>query len=202
MGASFGSYGGGGGEGLNGEAMGPQGLVAGHAYSVLDAKRFHVKGKDGSPLMLIQLRNPWGKGEWEGAWSDQSEEWKAFPKVRRICRPQVADDGAFWMSWTDAEQIFSSFDICARSVGVQDLQLSLKEADGCLQNCLGPLKGCAVGCVAYWCLCRGCATLYGAAGGAETTVDISGEDKSAYDDNVGSRVCSIIDDTAKSVQNI
>ena len=30
MGASFGSYGGGGGEGLNGEDMGPQGLVSGH----------------------------------------------------------------------------------------------------------------------------------------------------------------------------
>ena len=55
MGASFGSYGGGGGEGLNGEDMGPQGLVSGHAYTVLDARRFRkTKDASGQPLMLVQ----------------------------------------------------------------------------------------------------------------------------------------------------
>lgn len=55
MGASFGSYGGGGGEGLNGEDMGPQGLVSGHAYTILDARRFRkTKDANGQPLMLVQ----------------------------------------------------------------------------------------------------------------------------------------------------
>ena len=43
QGAAFSSKGGD-GSGLNGEDMGPQGLVAGHAYSLLDAKAFKVKG--------------------------------------------------------------------------------------------------------------------------------------------------------------
>lgn len=201
MGASFGSYGGGGGEGLNGEDMGPQGLVSGHAYSVLDAKRFHTK-EDGQPLCLVQFRNPWGKGEWEGAWSDKSEEWSKHPAVRRICRPKDADDGAFWMSWKDASKIFSSFDVCARSVGVQDLQLDLKEADGCLKNCIGPLKGCCAGCCVFWCFCAGCRALYGPEGGSDVTISIDGDEKGAFDDKMGTRVGQLLEDTAATVQAI
>ena len=69
--------------------------------------------------MLIQLRNPWGKGEWEGAWSDKSDEWKQNGTVRSIIRPKDADDGAFWMSFTDFERIFTGIDICARRTGGQ-----------------------------------------------------------------------------------
>ena len=62
LGVSFGSYDKGGeeGEGLNGETMGPQGLVSGHAYSVLDACSFMDPAGGGGRINLIQLRNPWG----------------------------------------------------------------------------------------------------------------------------------------------
>jgi hypothetical protein len=202
MGASFGSYGGGGGEGLNGEDMGPQGLVSGHAYSVLDAKRFHTKEDGGEYLMLVQLRNPWGRGEWEGAWSDNSDCWGANISVRDVIRPKQEDDGIFWMSWTDFVRIFTRVDICARTTGVQDLRLSLKEADGCLSNCAGPMKGCCLGCTAFWCCCRGCAALYGEHGGSDVTIDIQGDEKSAFDDNVTSRLGRGLEDMAATVQAI
>lgn len=47
-----------GGKGLNGETLADQGLVAGHAYSVLDAKAFTNSTQPGGRLKLIQLRNP------------------------------------------------------------------------------------------------------------------------------------------------
>ena len=49
------------GEGLNGESMGPQGLVAGHAYSILDCMSIGDKSQPDGRLKLIQLRNPWGE---------------------------------------------------------------------------------------------------------------------------------------------
>ena len=44
-------------------------MVAGHAYAVL----LKVELKDGTHL--IRCRNPWGRFEWNGAWSDGSKEW-------------------------------------------------------------------------------------------------------------------------------
>jgi hypothetical protein len=37
------------------------GIVASHAYSLLAA---HDLTKNGQPLRLVELRNPWGKTEW------------------------------------------------------------------------------------------------------------------------------------------
>ena len=161
LGASFGAYkpdek----GSGLNGESMGPQGLVAGHAYSILDCMSFADKSQPGGRLKLIQLRNPWGRHEWTGPWADGSKEWEQNPKVRRICAPAAADDGAFWMSWEDFSAIFSSIDVCARSTGLRDINLDAMEADGRCRNALGPLLGCVHGCCCFWLGCRGCHALY------------------------------------------
>jgi len=45
-----------------------KGIVAMHAYSIMEARE--VKG-----VRLVKLRNPWGKSEWQGPWSDGSAEW-------------------------------------------------------------------------------------------------------------------------------
>lgn len=41
------------------------GLVPGHAYTVIQTKEAHGN-------RLLNIRNPWGRFEWEGAWSDHS----------------------------------------------------------------------------------------------------------------------------------
>lgn len=42
---------------------------------------------------LVKLRNPWGKGEWTGAWSDNSELWTE--ELKNYCGIVEADDGIF-----------------------------------------------------------------------------------------------------------
>lgn len=216
MSASFGSYGGeGGGEGLNGEGMGLQGLVSGHAYTILDAKRFGgtKDTSSGRPLMLVQLRNPWGRGEWEGAWSDKSDEWRRHKSVKKLLRPTAVDDGAFWMSWDDFSRIFQQIDVCARRSGIADLHIDLNESDECMSNCVGPLKGCAAGCVAFWCCCQGCSALYGNnSGGEEATIGIddpvrrgralAADSRNAFDDKVLTRLGAALEEGAKTVQQL
>jgi hypothetical protein len=50
------------------EGLTVNGLIAGHAYSVLRAVEY--KGK-----RFLVIRNPWGKSEWTGSWSDGAKEW-------------------------------------------------------------------------------------------------------------------------------
>jgi len=44
-----------------GEAVDSQGIVAGHAYSLISQ---HDVMDNGRPVSLFKLRNPWGRGEW------------------------------------------------------------------------------------------------------------------------------------------
>jgi hypothetical protein len=67
-------------------------VIKGHAYSVLRA--VEAKGK-----RLVLLRNPWGKKEWQGSWSDGSKEWDA--EWIAILGHRFGDDGQFWMTYQD-----------------------------------------------------------------------------------------------------
>jgi hypothetical protein len=64
------------------------GILQGHAYGV-EALR-EIAGR-----RLLRLRNPWGRGEWSGAWSDGSAEWTE--ELQTILDYDFADDGTFWM---------------------------------------------------------------------------------------------------------
>ena len=56
----------------------PTGLMLNHAYSLMYVWEVKGgKGKDDVQRILV-LRNPWGKGEWKGAWSDGSAEYKKY----------------------------------------------------------------------------------------------------------------------------
>jgi hypothetical protein len=71
--------------------------------------------KEIGDFRLLCLRNPWGKFEWGGDWSDHSSLWDEYPEVKDFCKPILEDgDGQFWMAYEDFLRLFSSMDICQR----------------------------------------------------------------------------------------
>ncbi|KAK3951716.1 hypothetical protein QBC32DRAFT_324970 [Pseudoneurospora amorphoporcata] len=78
-----------------------KGIMEQHAYSVMKAVDI-----DGERLLL--LKNPWGKGEWTGPWSDGSKEWT--PEWLQKLGHRFGDDGAFWISYRDFLRKFQAFD--------------------------------------------------------------------------------------------
>jgi len=75
-----------------GENKNDAGIISGHAYSVIRVIEFRHLGKQ---VRLLQLRNPWGKGEWKGDWSDESPLWT--DELRQRYNVQTADDGCFYI---------------------------------------------------------------------------------------------------------
>ena len=84
-----------------------QGIVPGHAYTLLSAAK--VKGKDGDEVKLVKLRNPWGSGEWTGDWSDESDLWT--PELKKKLGLTTADDGIFWMEYSEFKEIFERWNV-------------------------------------------------------------------------------------------
>jgi len=85
-------------------AISDTGVTQGHAYSVL--KLIEI-----DKLQLICLRNPWGQGEWKGDWSDDSELWTTRMK-NLTGQKDFADDGIFWMDFSDFVVEFDDVYIC------------------------------------------------------------------------------------------
>ncbi|XP_070390113.1 calpain-A-like [Dermacentor albipictus] len=89
---------------------GEEGLYAFHEYSVTGATQVPVE--DGQER-LIRIRNPWGNGEWSGAWSDGSKMWaKVSDEKRQELGLVVEDDGEFWISEEDFVKYFDMLDFC------------------------------------------------------------------------------------------
>ncbi|KAJ4396121.1 hypothetical protein N0V93_000338 [Gnomoniopsis smithogilvyi] len=78
-----------------------KGIVELHAYSVLKAREI-----DG--VRLVLLKNPWGKHEWKGPWSDGSKEWTA--EWLQKLDHKFGDDGSFWISYDDLLRKYQAFD--------------------------------------------------------------------------------------------
>ncbi|KAL1526665.1 hypothetical protein AB1Y20_015369 [Prymnesium parvum] len=75
------------------------GLLRGHAYGLEQLKE--VAGR-----RLLRLRNPWGRGEWNGPWSDGAEEWT--DELQALLDYDFDDDGTFWMELQDFLQQFNT----------------------------------------------------------------------------------------------
>ena len=71
------------------------GVVQGHAYTLLKVDILNVQGQQ---VRLVQLRNPWGKGEFKGAWSDNDQNWNYVDHAekQRIGYTQK-EDGIFFI---------------------------------------------------------------------------------------------------------
>jgi len=83
------------------------GLVPGHQYSLIS----HINW-DG--MDFVQVRNPWGTGEYTGAWSDTDKTTDAGKlaafraHVKKIENHDVTNrDGMFWMEFKDYHNYFS-----------------------------------------------------------------------------------------------
>ncbi|KAM4724116.1 LOW QUALITY PROTEIN: uncharacterized protein FYW61_014681 [Anableps anableps] len=90
----------------------PNGLVRGHAYTVTGFKQLMSRGE---AVNLVRLWNPWGKGEWNGAWSDRSPLWQTVNSVDRMTCLSVTDDGEFWMTLEHFCEFYNYAEICGLS---------------------------------------------------------------------------------------
>ncbi|XP_048843333.1 calpain-2 catalytic subunit-like [Brienomyrus brachyistius] len=91
------------------EAITRQQLVKGHAYSVTAAEEVSYYGR---PMQLVRIRNPWGQVEWTGPWSDNSREWDGVRREEKEMLDIQAEDGEFWMAYSDFIRQFSKLEIC------------------------------------------------------------------------------------------
>nr|XP_029708160.1 calpain-A-like isoform X6 [Aedes albopictus] len=97
------------------EAETREGLIRGHAYSITKIKLADIVTPSTSgKIPLIRLRNPWGnEAEWNGAWSDQSVEWRYIPdEQKEELGLNFDNDGEFWMSYRDFTRYFDRIEIC------------------------------------------------------------------------------------------
>lgn len=111
-----------------------QGLLSGHAYSLLGMGVIKVEGADAivkkkgdgedeekekeKEIRLIKIRNPWGRGEWEGEFGDESKEREqyesqintVFHEKQRLQERVGIDnnDGTFFMRYDDWFNKFTS----------------------------------------------------------------------------------------------
>jgi hypothetical protein len=86
------------------------GLVPGHAYGVLDVKEIPILGSC-CGTRLVKLRNPWGKTEWKGRYSDKSCCWTLRSGLRKELGQEDKDDGSFWMLTSAFQSYFDRLDI-------------------------------------------------------------------------------------------
>ena len=72
---------------------GTDGLIAGHAYSLLDVAKLK-----GGPR-IAKVRNPWNKESYHGKFKDSDPIWDSHPEWKKQVNLQKADDGIFWMPY-------------------------------------------------------------------------------------------------------
>lgn len=77
------------------------GLITNHGYQIIDSREVQK-------VRLLKLRNPWGKEEWTGPYSDESKE--MTEKLKKQLNHVNADDGSFWMSINDFMKYFNDID--------------------------------------------------------------------------------------------
>ena len=100
----------------------PTGLLAKHAYGIVEV--FEVKNNEALKKRhrLIRIRNPWGQREWKGKWSSGDEKLKSHLNVLKNYLeelepdeqfdPTNPNDGTFLMSFKDWRTLYSTLFSC------------------------------------------------------------------------------------------
>uniref|UniRef100_A0AAQ4S9I4 Calpain-3 n=1 Tax=Gasterosteus aculeatus aculeatus TaxID=481459 RepID=A0AAQ4S9I4_GASAC len=87
-----------------------QGLVRGHAYSIIGLCDGVEKD---TTIRLIRLRNPWGWVLWKGPWSANSTEWSTISIADKDnLIKQTVQESEFWMSFADFTRNFTKLEMC------------------------------------------------------------------------------------------
>jgi calpain-15 len=107
------------GHGASGEAIANDGIVKGHAYSLISIDEYNA---DGRTHRMVRLRNPWGANpaaEWKGDFSDNWPGWVNFPQLRECLQIGSAEcDGMFWMSWDSFRNRYSDCGVAPTKMNV------------------------------------------------------------------------------------
>ncbi|CAG5115737.1 unnamed protein product, partial [Candidula unifasciata] len=91
------------------EVIQVSGLIEGHAYTIVKVKEVNTtKGK----FLLLHIRNPHGRGEWQGPWSDKSREWNTLSAADKKETHSTDNNGEFWMSVSDFRKHFDELELC------------------------------------------------------------------------------------------
>ncbi|XP_045916091.1 calpain-3b [Micropterus dolomieu] len=89
-----------------------QGLVRGHAYSIIGLEECDEVAKD-TRIRLIRLRNPWGFVLWKGPWCPNSKEWSTISIAdKENLKKQTVEESEFWMSFDDFKKNFTKLEMC------------------------------------------------------------------------------------------
>ncbi|XP_041089256.1 calpain-5a [Polyodon spathula] len=134
------------------------GLVKGHAYAVTDVRKVRLghgllSYLKSEKLFMIRMRNPWGEKEWNGPWSDSSEEWQKVSKSEREkLGVTVQDDGEFWMTFEDFCKHYTDLILC-RLINTSYLSIHKTWEEAVLRGSWDrhddPLRNRAGGCINY-----------------------------------------------------
>ncbi|XP_056673380.1 calpain-14 [Monodelphis domestica] len=106
-----------------GERVLANGLVDGHAYTLTGLRKVTCHNV---PEYLVRLRNPWGKVEWKGDWSDRSKKWDLLNPKEKILLLRDDEDGEFWMSLHDFKFHFVSLVICQLTPSLMSQEVGKK----------------------------------------------------------------------------
>ncbi|XP_075717979.1 calpain-10 [Rhinoderma darwinii] len=75
-----------------------------HAFTITDIQ--HGFTKDGQPLLLFRIHNPWGRSCWEGSWGKSGNKWALMDQTESSRFLSQIQDGEFWV---DKEEFFREF---------------------------------------------------------------------------------------------
>lgn len=76
-----------------------------HALTVMEW--LDVKTMTGSDVLLLRIRNPWGRCCWEGAWTESGAGWGSIDPVSALELQARTAEGEFWL---DEDEFMSQFD--------------------------------------------------------------------------------------------